>query len=88
LARPLTPQSLPWRKLVELHQDRHPNRGRQRVEAEVQSFLRRACRLGPDSRTPADGGLAGLTSDNAADAFLLVIRNTTDMTELYREAKA
>lgn len=83
MARPLTTQSLPWRKLVQLHQDRHPDRGRQRVEAEVRSFLRRAYALPPDSRNPADGGLAGLTAENAADAFLLVIRTTADITGMY-----
>jgi len=83
LARPLTTSSLAWRKLVQLHQDRHPQRGRERVEAEVRSFLRRAYTLAPDSRDPHDGGLSGLTTDNAADAFLLVIRTTADITTLY-----
>jgi len=83
MARPLTTNSLSWKKLVELHQDRHPQRGRERVEAEVRSFLRRAYTLPPDSRDPHDGGLNGLTTDNAADAFLLVIRTTADITTLY-----
>jgi len=83
LARPLTTSSLAWRKLVQLHQDRHPQRGRERVEAEVRSFLRRAYTLPPDSRDPREGGLSGLTTDNAADAFLLVIRTTADITTLY-----
>jgi len=49
----------------------------------VRSFLRRAYTLAPDSRDPHDGGLSGLTTDNAADAFLLVIRTTADITTLY-----
>lgn len=82
---PLTPQSLPWKKLVEIHQNRHPHRSSERVAAEVRDFLRRARRLPVDDRSPEDGGLEGLTADSAADAFLLVIRNTTDMTYLFPE---
>lgn len=59
--------------------------GAPRVAAEVKDFLRRAFTLGPDLRHPEDGGLAGLTVTNAADAFLLVIRSTKDITQLYPE---
>lgn len=83
--QPLTTNSLAWKKLVQLHQERHPNRDRQRVEGEVRDFLRRARRLPVDVRSPEDGGLEGLTADSAADAFLLVIRNLTDMTRLFTE---
>lgn len=86
MARPLTTQSLPWRKLVQLHQDRHPERGKQRIEAEVRNFLRRAYGLTPDARDPQNGGLDGLTVDNAADAFLLVIRSADDMTQMYQRS--
>lgn len=83
--KPLTANSLAWKKLVQLHQERHPYRDRQRVEGEVRDFLRRARRLPVDARSPADGGLEGLTADSATDAFLLVIRNLTDMTKLFLE---
>jgi hypothetical protein len=83
--QPLTANSLAWKKLVILHQGRHPHRDGERVASEVRDFLRRARRLPVDARAPEEGGLEGLTTDNAVDAFLLVIRNTTDMTRLYRE---
>lgn len=86
MAKPLNTANLPWRKLVQLHWERHPDREAQRIEAEVRNFLRRAYGLAPDARDPQNGGLEGLTVDNAADAFLLVIRSAADMTQMYQRS--
>lgn len=84
MARDLQPGDIHYRTIVEIHTMRNPSREPARIQQEVKDFLRRAFRLGPDARTPQEGGLAGLTVSNARDASMLVQRNLTDITKMYR----
>ncbi|HLY75929.1 MAG TPA: hypothetical protein VKU80_17550 [Planctomycetota bacterium] len=80
----LTPGDRSLKRILEIHRLRHPDHTEDRVRQEVKDFLRRSSGLEPDIRKIEDGGLAGLTTAQARNCAMLVMRNTTDITKLYR----
>jgi hypothetical protein len=81
----ITSSNIHYRAILELHTMRNPGRTPVRLASEVKNYLRRTSDLAPDARSPEAGGLEGVTNRHARNAFMLVSRTTTPITELYNK---
>lgn len=79
-----TDQFTYYDRMVEIHQQRHPERGAQRVAAEVQDYMRRVAGLVPDCRS-APGAVGEVEARPARIAYQQLFTEEADLTNLNRK---